>query len=177
MTAMSITPDTKDWTWVLERPCPECGFEASAHDVSDLPTLLGTTAAAWSRVLGRADVADRPRPGVWSALEYGCHVRDVHLLFAERVLLMLAEDDPTFANWDQDATAVERDYRSQRPATVATELVEASRAVADVYASVTDATRDRRGRRSNGDGFTVETLGRYHLHDVVHHLHDVGEPA
>ena len=37
MTAMSITPDTKDWTWVLERPCPECGFEAAAHDVSDLP--------------------------------------------------------------------------------------------------------------------------------------------
>ena len=69
---MSITPDTKDWTWVLERPCPECGFEASAHDVSDLPVLLATTAAAWSRVLGRADVADRPRPGVWSALEYGC---------------------------------------------------------------------------------------------------------
>jgi hypothetical protein len=28
--------------------------------------------------------------------------------------------------------------------------------------------------RSNGDEFTVETLGRYHLHDVVHHLHDVG---
>ncbi|HEY5013683.1 MAG TPA: DinB family protein, partial [Acidimicrobiia bacterium] len=25
-----ITPDTKDWTWVLERPCPECGFDASA---------------------------------------------------------------------------------------------------------------------------------------------------
>jgi hypothetical protein len=27
--------------------------------------------------------------------------------------------------------------------------------------------------RSNGSEFTVESLGRYHLHDVVHHLHDV----
>ena len=27
--------------------------------------------------------------------------------------------------------------------------------------------------RSNGTVFTVETLGRYHLHDVVHHLWDV----
>ena len=35
--SQAITPDTKDWTWVLERPCPECGFEAAAHDVSDLP--------------------------------------------------------------------------------------------------------------------------------------------
>jgi len=177
MTAMSITPDTKDWTWVLERPCPECGFDASAHDVSHLPDLLRTTSSAWSRVLGRPDAAERPRRGVWSALEYGCHVRDVHVLFAERLGLMLAEDGPTFANWDQDATAVERDYAGQDPATVAAELVEAARTVADLYASVTDATRGRRGLRSNGDEFTVETLGRYHLHDVVHHLHDVGAPA
>src|SRR5690242_18838112 len=23
-----VVPDTKDWTWTLERPCPDCGFEA-----------------------------------------------------------------------------------------------------------------------------------------------------
>ena len=174
MTAMSITPDTKDWTWVLERPCPECGFDAAALDVSDLSDLLEATGSSWSLALGRGDAADRPRPGVWSTLEYGCHVRDVHVLFAERVRLMLTQDVPTFANWDQDATAVERDYGSQDPATVAAELAGAARTVAMLYASVTDATRGRRGLRSNGDEFTVETLGRYHLHDVVHHLHDVG---
>ena len=26
---MTIVPDTKDWTWVLERRCPECGFDTS----------------------------------------------------------------------------------------------------------------------------------------------------
>ena len=41
-------------------------------------------------MLVRDDATGRPRPGVWSALEYGCHVRDVHVLFAERVRLMLA---------------------------------------------------------------------------------------
>jgi hypothetical protein len=177
MTAMSITPDTKDWTWVLERPCPECGFESAAHEVSDLPGLLEQTAATWAQVLGRGDVAERPEPGVWSALEYACHVRDVHVLFAERVRLMLDEDGPTFANWDQDATALERDYGSQDPDAVATELVAAARSVAVLYASVSDDTRGRRGVRSNGDEFTVESLGRYHLHDVVHHLHDVGADA
>jgi hypothetical protein len=177
MTAMSITPDTKDWTWVLERPCPECGFESAAHEVSDLPGLLEQTAATWAQVLGRGDVAERPEPGVWSALEYACHVRDVHVLFAERVRLMLDEDGPTFANWDQDATALERDYGSQDPDVVATELVAAARSVAVLYASVSDDTRGRRGVRSNGDEFTVESLGRYHLHDVVHHLHDVGADA
>ena len=173
MAAMSITPDTKDWTWVLERPCAECGFDPAAQGLGDLPGLVHDTAMAWSDVLARTDVAVRPGPGVWSPLEYGCHVRDVHVLFAERVRLMLAEDVPTFANWDQDATAVERDYGSQDPATVADELVGAARTVARLYASVTDATRGRRGLRSNGDEFTVESLGRYHLHDVVHHLRDV----
>jgi len=27
--------------------------------------------------------------------------------------------------------------------------------------------------RSNGSEFTVETIAIYHLHDIVHHAHDV----
>ena len=37
-----------------------------------------------------------------------------------------SEDDPRFANWDQDVTAVEDGYGEQEPATVAAELVEAA---------------------------------------------------
>lgn len=171
-----ITPDTKDWTWVLERPCRECGFDPAAQGLAELPGLLRDTATTWADVLGRPDARDRPSPEVWSALEYAAHVRDVHVLFAERVRLMLDEDEPTFANWDQDATAAEADYGSQDPATVAGDLVEAARTVADVYAGVDSTTKQRRGVRSNGSVFTVESLGSYHLHDVVHHLHDVGAP-
>ena len=170
----AIVPDTKDWTWVLERPCADCGFDPAAQGLGDLPRLMHDTAMSWAQVLERGDVAERPEPHVWSALEYGCHVRDVHVLFAERLRLMLEQDEPTFANWDQDATAVEKDYGSADPAVVSVALVEAAGHVADVYASITDATKDRPGVRSNGDRFTVETLGGYHLHDVVHHLHDVG---
>lgn len=171
-----ITPDTKDWTWVLDRPCPECGFDPAAQGLVDLPEVLRGTAATWVDVLGRSDVRDRPSPDVWSALEYAAHVRDVHVLFAERVRLMLDEEEPTFANWDQDATAIEADYAGQDPADVAADLVRAADVVADLYASVDDTARRRRGLRSNGSVFTVESLGSYHLHDVVHHLHDVGAP-
>ena len=108
-----IVPDTKDWTWVLERRCPECGFDPGAQELADLPGLIHDTAMAWSQVLARADVGERPAPGVWAPLEYGCHVRDVHALFGQRVRLMLDEDEPTFASWDQDATALERDYAGQ----------------------------------------------------------------
>ena len=171
---MGITPDTKDWTWVLERPCAECGFDPAAQGLAELPQLVRDTASSWSQVLAHDDVGERPAPDVWSPLEYGCHVRDVHVLFAQRLRAMLDEDEPTFANWDQDATALENDYGSQDAGTVAAELVEAAGAVAGIYATVTEATKDRPGVRSNGDRFTVETLGSYHLHDVVHHLHDVG---
>jgi hypothetical protein len=39
-------------------------------------------------------------------LEYACHVRDVHRIFAERLEAMLGQDTPRFTSWDQDVTAV-----------------------------------------------------------------------
>jgi hypothetical protein len=171
---VTIEPDTKDWTWVLERRCPECSFDASSFPLTELPTLIEANTAAWTVVLRGADAAVRPVPSVWSPLEYACHVRDVHLTFAERVRLMLEEDDPEFENWDQDASAIEKAYDMQHPATVAIELADAATAVAGRYVAVTGSQWARPGRRSNGSVFTVESLGRYHFHDIVHHLYDVG---
>jgi SAM-dependent methyltransferase len=124
-------------------------------------------------VLGTDDAAVRPAPHLWSPLEYACHVRDVNRLFDERVRLMLAQDTPTFDNWDQDRTAVEQDYGSQDPAKVADEVGEAAEAVAATYESVADEAWQRTGTRSSGHSFTVDSLARYHLHDLVHHAHDV----
>ena len=86
----------------------------------------------------------------------------------------LEQDAPVFANWDQDETAVESRYSEQDPATVDAELVEAAGHVAGLYATVTPTTARRTGTRSNGSEFTLESLALYHLHDVVHHVHDVG---
>jgi hypothetical protein len=174
---MTIEPDTKDWTWVLERPCPECDFEPAAMDVEAIGIMLRENAAAWQAVLRRSGTAQRPKPSVWSPLEYACHVRDVFRLFDERLRLMLTEDDPLYANWDQDETAIADDYASQDPAVVADELVAAASAIADRFDSVTGEQWDRRGRRSDGASFTVDTFARYFTHDWVHHLHDVSSRA
>ena len=171
---MAIEPDTKDWTWVLTDQCPECGFDPEAVDITELPQLIQVNTRGWSDVLDGADAAVRPAPHIWSALEYACHVRDVHTLFAQRARLMLEQDDPQFANWDQDVTAIESRYDEQDPATVSVELVEAAAEMAGVFAGVREEQWQRVGRRSNGSVFTVETLGIYYLHDVVHHLHDIG---
>ena len=176
MISPSIEPDTKDWTWVLREPCPECGFVAADVARDDLGRLVRDDAAGWAAVLGQPGATDRPDETTWSALEYACHVRDVHRIFGGRLALMLDEDEPTFANWDQDVTAVEDRYDLQDPETVATELVAAAAAVATTYDGLRRATEEtwaRRGLRSNGSEFTVDALARYHLHDVLHHSHDV----
>lgn len=171
---MTVEPDTKDWTWVIEKRCPDCGFDAAAVPLATLPDLLRANAAAWSAVLARPTVRDRPEPGTWSPLEYGCHVRDACRVFTERLTLMLSQDDPRFANWDQDATAVEQDYSGQDPVRVDADLRRNAGAIADAFAAVRADQWERTGRRSNGSVFTVATLARYFAHDPVHHLHDVG---
>lgn len=172
-----IVPDTKDWTWTLERPCPDCGFEASSVAAGDIADLVTAYTSSWTEVLARPDVTSRPDPATWSPLEYACHVRDVCDLFAARVRLMLDEDGARFANWDQDVTAIENGYAGQSPTVVAAELPVAAARLRDVYAGLSGAEWDRRALRSDGSEFTVLTLGQYGLHDLAHHLWDVGADA
>src|SRR5690606_19353737 len=106
-------------------------------------------------------------------LEYACHVRDVFRIFDERLRQMLTEDAPTFANWDQDETAVAERYGEQDAAVVAVELAGAGAALRATLGGISGDQWQRPGLRSNGSRFTVESLGQYLAHDVVHHLHDV----
>ena len=171
---MAIVPDTSDWTWVLERPCSACGFRSSEVLFDDLPGLIRENAHAWPAVLARADAAVRPNDRTWSPLEYAAHVRDVCRLFEERLRLILDEEDPLLANWDQDATAIAERYDLQVPETVSSELAAAAASVSDSFAAVPVDARQRTARRSDGPSFTAATLGAYFLHDIVHHRHDVG---
>ena len=115
----------------------------------------GGNAASWQECSApRAAAAT----GVWSPLEYGCHVRDVFRLYERRLQLMLAEEDPLFANWDQDATAVAwRPSCSRRPPS---------------WRRRGHGGRqwNRPGRRSDGAAFSVLRSGVYLVHDPVHHL-------
>lgn len=172
---MPIEPDTKDWTWVLDRRCPECGFDAAAVRLDRVGALLLENAQAWEHVLSKPDSVLRQRPSHdrWSALEYGCHVRDVFRLYAERLQLMLDQDDPTYPNWDQDATAVRDQYNDQVPKQVSEDLVVAAGRLAVSFNGLADHQWRRTGSRSDGAHFTVDSFARYMVHDPVHHLHDV----
>ena len=170
---VTIEPETKDWTWVLARECPECGFDTRSFRSVDIGRLSRLAAEPWPALLAHPLVHVRPDESRWSALEYGCHVRDVFKLGAYRVERMLREDDPRFDNWDQDATAVAERYDLQDPLTVAAEILTDADALANLYSAVTPEQWSRPSLRSDGSPFTVESFGRYFLHDPMHHIVDV----
>ena len=170
---MTIEPDVKNWTWVLERACEECGFDTQSFPPEDIGRLSRLAAEPWPALLAHPLVRVRPTEACWSGLEYGCHVRDVFRLAVYRVERMLHEDNPRFDNWDQDETAITERYELQDPMVVAAEIVAAAEAMAAAYDTVTADQWGRPGLRSDGSSFTVESFGRYLLHDPMHHLVDV----
>jgi hypothetical protein len=170
---VTIEPETKSWTWVLERPCDECGFDSRSFPRAEIAARCREAAAPWPAFLADPLARVRPQDDRWSALEYGCHVRDVYRRGSYRLARMLDEDGPVFENWDQDETAVSERYDLQDPATVAAELHGAADDLADLYDTVADDQWARPGTRSDGSLFTIDSFGRYFLHDLVHHIVDV----
>lgn len=171
----AVPHDTKDWTWVLERPCPDCGLDASQFEPVQVAEAATRIATAFEGLLnsGASDLDRRPRPGVWSPIEYAAHVAEVCQVFDRRLGLMLIRSDPEFADWDQNRAAIEGGYGARAPQAVAAELQHAMHALAVAIHAVPSSEYERTGRRSDGAQFTVVTLLRYFLHDVVHHWWDV----
>ena len=170
---MPIAPDTKDWTWVLERVCPECGFDVRSYPKQETGTMIRENASRWAELLAHPESRRRPSAEVWSGLEYGCHVRDVYRLYDERLAMMIEQGNPLYPNWDQNEAALEKNYEKDDPTTVADDLSIAAHRLAERFDALSDEDWKRMGTRSDGANFTVETFARYLVHDPIHHVHDV----
>ena len=86
--------DDKDWTWVLDRPCPDCGFDAASMPLGQAHALLDAAASRILQELSAPTARSRPRPTTWSALEYACHVRDTCDIFRARITLIVETGQP-----------------------------------------------------------------------------------
>jgi hypothetical protein len=157
--------------------CEECGFDWEGSE-----TRLGTFGARYEKPLTRflpdedAEVVlrTRPEPGVWSALEYTAHVRDVFDFYRDRIELALTEDRPQYTPLDPDAAAEERRYNDEDPAVTAAGLADAERALVSVLDGLDEAQWARVGIGVDGDERTVRELARRAEHDAHHHMLDVG---
>jgi S-DNA-T family DNA segregation ATPase FtsK/SpoIIIE len=157
--------------------CAECGYEFESLDHGEILAALSSLAESHRQLLtsvGPDLLRAHPRAGSWSALEYGCHVRDVLRFQRDRVLLAQAEETPEFASMRRDERAIEESYNSQDPAAVAGQLAIAASDIADTLGSLEAAGWQRTGvypwpARAVR---TVEWIGQRTAHELAHHLFD-----
>ena len=157
--------------------CEECGFVHDelpegqiARALRSLPSQYGTVLASDPDLL-RA----HPISGVWSALEYACHVRDIFRVQRERVEYALVEDEPSFEPMGREELVTRDRYNEQDPVTVEQELTLAARELAKLFEAL-DAAQLARTAIYNyptRDVRTIAWIGRHSVHEGRHHLRDM----
>lgn len=168
---------TDEW-WhgiVSAGTCAGCGLRASEPAVAALAGLIRDAAHRFGAVLAEADdnaVRTRPSPEVWSALEYGAHVRDTMGVFTERIVRTRQEDEPELGWWDHEAAIAEGFTNELEAALVVDDLAEHAARLAAVLDAVPADAWDRAATRRGTERFTIELMARFTLHEVVHHRVD-----
>jgi hypothetical protein len=160
----------------MER-CEECGFVYDELPEHQIGRALRMLPSQYGTVLG-IDVERlraHPRDGVWSALEYACHVRDVFRVQRERVERALTEDEPTLEPMGREELVVSGRYNEQDPIDVEQQLTQNARALADLFDRL-DADQLARTAIYNYPTTaprTVAWIGRHSVHEGRHHLRDM----
>jgi hypothetical protein len=157
--------------------CDECGFVYDELPENQIGRALRSLPAQYGTVLAVEEKVLRAHPitGVWSALEYACHVRDVFHVQRERVELALVEDEPTFQPMGREDLVERERYNEQDPVIVEQELTRAARALGDLFDRL-DATQLARTAIYNyptRGARTLAWIGRHSVHEGRHHLRDM----
>jgi hypothetical protein len=166
--------------------CEECGFDYAAVSAAAVPDRVHSFGPRYAAALGGApQPRRRPAEGVWSPLEYACHVRDVFDVQRQRLALALREDGPVFVPMERDERAVRDAYNEQEPNTVLADLAAAAHALADAFGALSEAELARSGVYPwpRPQARSLLWLGRHSVHEGEHHLLDIvrgsgsGRPA
>ncbi|HEY2206949.1 MAG TPA: DinB family protein [Pseudonocardia sp.] len=133
--------------------------------------LAGAAVRDITRAAGPEALRRRPAPGVWSALEYVCHLRDVYAVYTVRLHRARTEHRPALEPMLNELRARRFGYNRLPPAAVLTEL----RCNAEGLRAELDRARDldRPVRRRPGEQRTARWLARQVLHETRHHLDDL----
>jgi S-DNA-T family DNA segregation ATPase FtsK/SpoIIIE len=151
--------------------CGECGFVYGAVD--DVPAALSQAAGRFAAVLGD-DLAARPAPGVWSPLEYTCHVRDMLLVQRDRIVVALVEDEPSFSPMYRDQRVDLLGYAGEEPRSVVAGLGVAAELLARLLERLSPAQLARTCTYNYPTPRRVDVawVAQHTMHEVEHHLAD-----
>jgi hypothetical protein len=165
----------RDWTLMARAECPDCGYDAGSIGVDGFDDALVFEAAAWGNHLEAADpVALRAHgvDGVWSGLEYACHVRDLFAVFAGRVDGLREGEPNPIIWWDHAAAVIEERYNEQSVSDVVEDLANNAMILSAATIGVEGDMWSRSAERRPGDSLTIVDLVRFSLHESFHHRLD-----
>jgi DinB superfamily len=157
--------------------CADCGFVyhlgQSATAARDIRERVDEVVA----ILRSSDIGlrSRRRPGVWSPLEYGCHLRDVLLVQRERVLAARRADRPDCLALGRDERVGHDGYDKQEPADVARQLADAAQLFGNVLdrLAADDWDREVIYHYPETSVRSLRWVAIHTTHEAQHHLLDI----
>lgn len=119
----------------------------------------------------------RPCAGGWSALEYACHLRDVHIVYSIRLHRVRTEDRPVLEPMLNDLRARRFRYNQHDMAAVLGELELLAPGLVEEADRFEGTDWDRVATRLPGEERTARWLLRQAAHEGVHHARDINALA
>lgn len=157
--------------------CAECGFTYDIHRAQDAGIDVQERVAEVAAILRNKDidVRARPRPEVWSPLEYGCHLRDVLLVQRERVLMARRANGASCTPMGREERVEHDGYNEQDPTGVAGQLADAATLFGNVLARLTEDDWERTVVYNYPETHerSLRWVAGHTVHDVQHHLLDI----
>jgi DinB superfamily len=157
--------------------CAECGFTYDTSQAAAAGQAIRAQVADVVAILQSTDVNrwTRLRADVWSALEYGCHVRDVLLVQRERVLGARRVNGSGCTPMGREERVDHDGYADQRPGDVARQLSDAVLLFDNVLCRLATDDWDRTViyNYPKPQERSLRWLAVHTAHEVQHHLLDI----
>lgn len=157
--------------------CADCGFIYHLGQSAWVARSIRERVAEVVAILRDHDVdaKSRRRPGVWSPLEYGCHLRDMLLVQRERVLAARRTNRPDCAPMGRDERVAHDGYAEQEPEDVARQLADAAQLFANVLARLAPEDWDRKVVYNYPETLerSLRWVAVHTMHEAQHHLLDI----
>lgn len=155
--------------------CAECGFDGSHYDLRDILGTLRALGPMWrwaTEGIAEEVLRARPAPEVWSAAEYAAHSADIVRLDGLGLAILLAGEDIEVEPGGVDVPTPDSDLG------FADALGRLEAALGELAGLVAGVREDdpawARTLTTGHDPVDAAWLLRHVLHDVVHHLMDIG---
>jgi 2-polyprenyl-6-methoxyphenol hydroxylase-like FAD-dependent oxidoreductase len=156
--------------------CAECGFTYDLAQAETVGVDIRRHVAEIVAILHDVglNLRSRRQPGVWSPLEYGCHLRDMLLVQRERVLAARRVDRPDCTSMGRDERVDHDGYATQEPDDVARQLTDAAKLFSNVLARLgADWDRTVLYHYPQTQQRSLRWVAVHTLHEAHHHLLDI----